>query len=285
MIRRSKLNLEPLESRQMMAGDVSAYAISRILYINGDPADNGIALVDGGNGTFNLIGLTQGGAATTVNGGVSQNFNKIKDIVISMNKGNDAVVVTDIFVNGNLYVSGGKGNDVIGLGEFADTGLVDDAVDSLLGALSVKKSMVIDAGEENDALLARAVSAKTLTASMGAGNDVVTFDAGAGAGVTIEKTASISTSTGDDTVNLTRVSAAKGLTVSTTTGNDDVTLSEIAAKSLSVSLGSEDDDVTIDGSTITKTGTFNGDSGINSYTDGGGNTFGKLVRKNFQTMV
>ena len=284
MIRRPKLKLETLESRQMMAGDVNAYAISKILYINGDSADNGIALVDGGNGTFNVVGLSQGGSATTINGGASQNFNKIKDIVITMNKGNDAVVVTDIFVNGNVFVSGGKGNDVVGLGEFADSGLVDDAVDTLLGALSIKKGLVIDTGEDNDTLLARSLTSKSLVVSMGLGDDNVTFDA-AGAGVSVLKTASISTSTGNDTVNLDQVSASKGLTVSTANGNDTVSLSQITAKSLSVSLGADNDDVAIDGSSITKTAAFNGDSGINSYTDGGGNTFGKLTRKNFQTII
>lgn len=281
------LRLENLESRQMMAGDVSSYAINRILYINGDANANGVALVDDGSGNINVVGITQGGSATTVNGGASQVFTKIKDVVISMGKGDDAVVVTDVALNGNLFISGGKDNDAIGLGEFADTGLIDDAVDTLLGALSIKKSLIIDGSDGDDALMARATTiTKSLTVAMGLGNDTVTFDSSGGSdGVTVLKTATFSGGTGDDNVSLERLTVTKSLSIATHSGDDSVTLDTVSAKSLGVSLGALDDDVTVSDSTVTKTASFNGESGINTFTDGGGNSFGKLTQKNFQTIV
>jgi hypothetical protein len=285
---RQKLNIENLESRQMMAGDVSAYSISKILYVNGDSLSNGIVLTSDVNGVITVAGIEQSGSATTINGGASSTFTKIKDIVISMNKGDDAIVATDLFVNGNLYISGGKDNDAIGLGEFDDTnGLVDDAVDSLLGALTVKKSFVIDSGDGDDALLGRNVTVnKSLVVSMGTGNDIVQFDAdGLGPGVNVLKTATISTSTGDDQVSLYRMTVAKSLTISTHNDQDLVELDSVTTKTLSVPLGSGDDEVTVENSSITKKATFNGDSGLNDYTDLGSNTFNKLTRKNFQNLV
>lgn len=290
MLRKSTchlLNIENLESRQMMAGDVSAYAISKILYVNGDSASNGIVLTSDVNGVITVAGIEQGGAATTINGGVSSTFTKIKDIVISMNKGDDAIVATDLYVNGNLYISGGKDNDAIGLGEFEDTGLIDDAVDSILGALTVKKSFIIDGGDGNDALMARNVTVnKSLVVNMGIGDDVVVFDAdGVGPGVNVLKTATISTSNGNDQVSLSRMTVAKSLTVSTSNDQDLVELDGITVKTLSVPLGSGDDEVIVGNSSVTKKATFNGDSGVNEFTDLGGNTFNKLTRKNFQNLV
>ena len=308
---RHGLNLESLEARQMMAGDVSAYAISKILYINGDAAGNGIALVGGVDGSINVMGISQDGSATTINGGVSQEFTKIKDVVISMDKGDDAVVITDIALNGNLYVAGGKDNDVVALGEFADTGLIDDAVDALLGAVTVKKSAIIDTSDGDDTVLARAVTvSKSLVVSTGIGDDAVIFDSAGGVGdpgVTVLKTATITTSNGNDLVSLTELSVSKTLTISTGndddtvlldgvtvsktlsistgSGNDLVELTETTAKSLTVRMGNDNDDFLVQDTTIAKKSKIDGDQDINTYADLGGNSLGKLTRKNFQTII
>ena len=290
----TRLRLESLESRQMMAGDVSAFAISRILYVNGDVLSNGVALVNDGNGNINVVGLAQGGEATTINDGASQVFTKIKDVVITMNKGDDAIVVSDLFINGNLYIQGAKDNDVVALGQFDDTdSLIDDAVDSLLGALTVKKSVIIDTSDGDDTVLARDTTVtKSIVVSTGVGNDTVRFDSQDNPGdptyvpgLTAIKGVTISTATGNDAVLLDRVTTEKALTISTSNDNDDVTISRVSAKSLNAPLGSGDDDISVEDTTILKTATFNGDTGANTYTDLGGSTFGKLVRKNFQNLV
>lgn len=279
--RASKLRVENLEARQMMAGDVNAFAIGRYLYITGDQASNGIAIVDDGAGNLNVTGLDQGGSATTVNGGASETFVKIKDIVISMGKGDDAVAISDVYVNGNIFVSGGIGDDAIGLGDFTDTGVFDDAVDALLGTLTVKKSVVLSADDGDDTILATDTAiSKTLTVSTGDGFDIVQFD-----DVSVLKSTTIVTGADDDTVSLTQTSAAKSLVISTGNGDDDVTFDQLTANSVTVSLGNDDDDVTVEDTTITKTGTFTGDKDTNSYTGLGVNNIGKLVRKNFATIV
>ena len=62
-------------------------------------------------------------------------------------------------------------------------------------------------------------------------------------------------------------------------------LERLSAKSLTVTLGNEDDSVTVEDVAITKTASFNGEKGIDTYTDLGGNTFGKLKRTNFEVIV
>lgn len=285
--RTKSLRVESLESRQMMAGDVNAFAINRILYINGDVAANGIALVDGGNGDFNLVGLIQGGSATTINGSAnSQVFTKIRDVVITMGKGDDAVAVSGITIKGNLYLAVSQGNDAIGLGDFADTGLFDNAVDALLGSLTVQKSMIVSADDGNDTVLARALAVeKSFILTTGEGDDTVSFDTNGVAGVSSLKGVTVSTAGGADTVSLNAMTVAKGLTVETGTENDEVTISNTTAKDVTVVLSTGDDEVIVDDLTVTKTGTFKGGPGINTYTDLGGNTFGKLKRDNFQNVI
>ena len=265
------LNLEKLEARQMMAGDVNAFAISRILYLQGDVLSNGVAVVDAGGGNINVVGLNQAGSATTINDGVSQTFTKIKDFVITMGKGDDAVVVSNIFVKGSLFIQGSLGNDVVGLGAFEDTGLVDDAVDSLLGALTVKNSATITTDAGDDTIIAQNVTINgSLVLSTGIGNDTVRLESHGDPG---------------DLDFVSGVTVVKSATISTSTGNDTVYLERLSAKSLTVALSNEDDSIAVEDVTITKTASFNGENGIDTYTDLGGNTFGKLKRKNFEVIV
>ncbi len=265
-------SLENLESRQMMAGDVDAFAISRILYLQGDTLGNGVALVDGGGGNINVVGLNQAGSATTINNGASQTFTKIKDIVITMGKGDDAIVVSNIFVNGALFIQSGLGNDVVGLGAFEDSGLVDDAVDALLGALTIKNSVTISTDVGDDTVIAEnATINKMLTLATGLGNDTVRLESHGNPG---------------DVDYVPGVTVLKSVTISTSLGNDILYLERLAAKSLDVTLSNGNDSVTLEKVAITKTANLNGDTDNDTYTDLGGNTFGKkLIRKNFETIV
>lgn len=279
-VRSCKLRAESLESRQMMAGDVDAYAIGRYLYLTGDDASNGVAITNDGSGNLNVVGLNQGGLATTINGSASQSFVKIKDIIVSLGKGDDALAITNVALQGNLYVSGGKGNDAVGLGNFTDTGLFDDAVDALLGTLTVRKSVILNGDDGDDTILADDVAIRaSLVISTGLGNDTV--QCGDNLGVTA-KNATFSTSTGDDLLSLQRVSIAKSLVLSTGLDNDDVTLNQVSAKNLTVSLSNGDDDVSVQDSTTTRTAIFSGGSDTNHYTSLGTNTFKKLIRKGFE---
>ena len=67
--RRRLINrLEQLESRQMMAGDVTVSVVGGILYINGDSADNSISISATANTDEFTISSNDGGD-TTINGG------------------------------------------------------------------------------------------------------------------------------------------------------------------------------------------------------------------------
>jgi hypothetical protein len=282
------LTLESLEDRRMMTGDVKANAIGKILYITGDNAANGVMLTSSGD-LIDVVGIDQGGAATTINkDDTHQTFFKIKDVVISLGKGDDAVVVTNLNLKGTVFVSGGLGNDAVGLGNFTDTGLFADSVDAALGALTCNNSLIVDASDGDDTVLAQAVTTnKALTIAMGAGNDSLSMQ-----NISVGKSLSIDLGVGNDTANLTPsnpadpgITVVKNVGISTGAGDDILTINKLSAKKLGISLGGNDDTLDVENTTTINSTAFNGDTGINTYNDNGGNTLAKLTTKNFQTPV
>jgi hypothetical protein len=281
----SSLRLENLESRHMMAGDVMAFTSAKTLYVLGDNASNGVALVDDGSGNVNVIGLEQDGSETLINGDTNQVFSKVKNIVIVTGTGDDAVVVADLTVKGSLTITTEGGDDAIGLGGYLDPDdLFDDAVDSLLSDLTVKGPTTINAGGgDNNVIMDDATINSVLTIVTGIGDN--TIELGVTSPVTVKGVVTIATSIGNDTVNLNGLTTTKELVVSTSVGNDEVTLTDVTAKYVTVALGPGDDEVTVEDTTVRKTAVFDGSTGDNIYNDAGGNSFGNLIRTNFQTIT
>lgn len=281
------LKVESLESRQMLAGDVDAFAYGKFLYVMGDAADNGVAIVDGGNGTISVIGLEQGGSATTINGDAGPvNFNKISNIIVSTGKGNDAVVVSNLALKGNLSIFGDHGNDAIALGDFDDANdLFDDAVDPLLGALTVNKNVIIQDSHGNNSILIDGLDArKSMQIVTGNGDDSIDWQGALGN--VVGKSLTINSGNGNDAVTLANLAIGKTLTINTVTGDDDVTLRDLSAKSLNVVLGTGDDSVTVEDVTIAKNATYNGVNGDDEFIGLGTNTVGKKLKQlKFTTIV
>ena len=108
---------EPLEKRQMLAGDVTASVSGGVLTITGDNVSNNIAISAGANaGEVVVSGATTTGTDegnTLVNGQADAvTFTGVTDdIVVQMNEGFDKVVVTDLDIAGDFRATLGAGND------------------------------------------------------------------------------------------------------------------------------------------------------------------------------
>ena len=240
---------EALENRLALAGDVNAFAIGTVLHIRGDSEDNGVAVHSTSEGVIEVTGLVRDGLATTINESASQTFTKIKDIVITLNDGDDALVITKLPVSGSISVQLGEGNDVLALGEFDNSGdLVDDIVDDLVGALTVKTSLLIDTGDGDDVIVGRNVSARNFTLATGIGNDSVTFDRNGEP---------------NDNDFIPGVTTSAGLTINMGIGASDVTLDGITVQSLTLTLGDADDELSFKNSTVAKGISIDGRNGAN----------------------
>lgn len=115
------LKLEALESREVLAGNVSVFVQGSVLFVLGDNRDNGVEIRQSGIDTYQVRGLHHGGSATTINGSTgTRTFNAVgDDVFVSLSGGNDRVDVLGqsngqrSLIKGDLKVYGGSGNDFI----------------------------------------------------------------------------------------------------------------------------------------------------------------------------
>lgn len=111
---RPRLFAEPLEPRNLLAGNVSAFLSGDNLIINGDNLSNTISVESFGPGTVQVRGF-----GTSVNGTPNgiKTFPVSGTIQIEMNRGYDVVRVTNLVIQDNLWMSMGAGNDEVLLGK------------------------------------------------------------------------------------------------------------------------------------------------------------------------
>src|SRR4051794_36583312 len=95
--RKSKLNLENLEDRQMMAGDLAAYVSGGNLYVNEAPGqigqDNGVIISQLANGKIRVSGdfTPMGSGVSKVNGMAFQDFTVTNNLIVKLGAGNDGI--------------------------------------------------------------------------------------------------------------------------------------------------------------------------------------------------
>ena len=275
--RAKKLQLESLEGRWLMAGDVSANVIGGNLFIIGDDLSNHISVSDGPNaGEVVITGLPDGNAvATTVGGqptvtktGVTQN------IVIVLRGGEDILDLNDLTVAKNLGVSMDDGDDEVNVGTgvavtivanpnlvtvgsnaLIATGTGEDTIN--IASLEVTGSLGIQAGTEDDhvhlGLVNLSVSnnlvngdvvkARDLVINLGLGDDELTASH-----VGIKRAIGIA-GAGGDTVNLDHVKA-NHVAIALLGGEDHVTIKHLTAVNLGIFTGGDNDEVTIEDSSF-----------------------------------
>src|SRR5215210_2479327 len=124
MARRThRLSLDRLESRELMAGDITAFVSSNTLFLGevaaqaGQP--NAVQVTQFANGVVRVTGQTNsGGTLTHVNGAVSQDFYLPNgSLVVSFGAGNDRIrVLTGKFDNVNIDLSYPNTSDADSIG-------------------------------------------------------------------------------------------------------------------------------------------------------------------------
>jgi hypothetical protein len=106
---------ETLETRNLLAGDVTASIHHGDLVIKGDNLANGITITAGTTaGTVVVTGVNAGGSATNVNGtanGAVTLSGFTDDLKINMKGGDDTVTITGLTVPDKAKLKGGDGDD------------------------------------------------------------------------------------------------------------------------------------------------------------------------------
>ncbi len=173
-------SFERLETRTLMAGNVTAAVVGGNLTITGDSSPNVISLHEiGDTGQWRITG----GIKTAINGNLDSLVTApvTGDITIDLNGGNDRLTVQNGNIPGNLTVTMGDGNDAATLANLEIGTYLHfegNAGNDKLGVRNVAVSdptfsyySSIDMNDGNDTALINHLSDQDLSLSMGTGAD------------------------------------------------------------------------------------------------------------------
>jgi hypothetical protein len=240
------VRLETLETRNLMAGNITASVVNDELVLNGDNLANQVEVHQTAGNLFKVKGLN----GTTINGKADKSFIFQKGIRVDLKGGDDhffsggTVFVDDI--HGDLNINMGAGKDSVLLGRVnvqgktvIDTSTEDDVVGINLAVL---KNLTINTGSGSDTVNMGLMNAKATTVNMDAGNDKFfsTFSS--------TESLKVESGNGDDTVEL-FISTSSGVVDLLTGNNNDVVKVQASiANKFNIDTSSGDDKVELSGS-------------------------------------
>jgi len=262
-----RLNLEGLETRALLAGDVTVSVLNGNLLIVGDSADNDITIEQGTTAdSFIVTGIGTVGGDTNINGAPSTTgtFTGVThNITVRMNGGDDTVsVLADTLTPGNLSISMGSGDNTVAIGAGAtitnNLAITTDGGDDTITVTdtTVNGSANIQTGGGDDDVTLTGLTVGEDTAAGAASQNVFgTSPLGRFLNALFQDNSS---------------NSKPGLTVDTGFGDDTVTASELTVHgSASIETGFGDDTVSLT------------DVTVDNQTTGGGNTNVAGLLQNF----
>jgi hypothetical protein len=235
MLRRNRttqLRIEALESRAMMAGNVTAAVVGGNLLIRGDNQFNDIAITAGPNpGDF----LITGNNGTTVNGSSAPitESGVTRNVMIAFKKAGCTLKIGDsqdqtLSIPGQLAIGAGSGNNTIDLENLQIGGNLNVGLGNGQNTLTVDsvtaRAALIGAGSGGDTVtISNTTVTKEFLVGTGNGSDTVTIT-GPGADAVMARSLSVLTGGGSDVVNLADVDIRRGLLVNLGRGDDTLNL-------------------------------------------------------------
>jgi hypothetical protein len=306
---RRTMVVEQLEGRSMLAGNIAVSVAGGNLIITGDNRDNAVLVQQGDNpGEYLITGFDfadsgvvgfQAGPTTITGsgtvevpdlGGTSARLvrNVTGNIIINMNKGNDAVGVGNS-IDDLVALAEACG---FGLGLGSGSGSASGSVTSAAvtvdqDKLFVPRSLIINLGDGNNsvATIADVTGSEVITGGKNTDNVAVGFGAGSGSGsgsgsgadndVEIGGSLVISTAKGNDNICVENAVMNGALSINAGDGNNVVHADEFLAATATVVAGNGNDTIAVerfdvDASVVVIAGNGNNLIAVNRFTVGDG---------------
>jgi len=248
--RTNRLNVDRLESREVLSGNVTAYVSSNTLFIVEQAGQygqaNAVQVSQLASGNIRVTGLVNAsGTLTRVNGAGYQDFFLPNGtLVASLGAGNDKVrVLTAKFNNVNLDLSYPNTND-------AD--VIDVNGVQLTGAMQLRTGGGADAIYVRNTKVGDGSGYEDLNINSGAGADVVKVGQIGGAFVEVRGNLILNTFTSlaeldPDTVNVYQALVYKSIYLDTGAGNDTIKFGDVTAgEDIVIVAGDGNDKATLD---------------------------------------
>jgi hypothetical protein len=232
-----RLTLESLESRLPLAGNVTATVVDGKLTVLGDAQANVIVIeevffFDAGPG-FQVRGL----AGTTINGASSafRSFDEVRDILVSLGRGNDRMVIAEVGVVSSLEPGPIFVSDPISRLIQEGPVLVGSP-----GNANIAGQLTINLSDGNDTAIVYATAGEGIAIEAGAGDDQFYHvdDAAHDTGPL-----RVRMGEGNDLASVTVFNASQQIDLQTANGNDQVFATLATPTQLTVHTGIGDDNV------------------------------------------
>ena len=215
------LFVEGLETRAMLAGNVTASVSNNTLFVTGDNLDNSIVIQQTGTSQFSVVGT-----GTTVNGRATAfiAFN-VRNFEIDLRGGADSLGIS----NNSAYLAELQA-EFLG-GPEASPGISEDAL-TLQGYANIRS------GVGDDAMAVQLNAGQNIFVDSNAGSDAVVLEGSTAVAILINSDTGNQTTDGDDFVRARDVLVTRSsLVINSFAGNDNLTLSDISAVHIVVNGG------------------------------------------------
>ena len=235
---------ELLESRTLLAGNVTAGLVDGNLIITGDADDNNVEVVVTVDGV-----VVRGLDGTTVNGSADDAI-LIPDsdtvrgsLIANMGDGNDRIQIEGVDVRRRITISGGNGDDEIGLTSLEARRRIelhgDEGNDTVVvNNVDARRKVKLALGEGDDlAAVDTVTSRRKLVVTAGAGDDNVSV-----ADSSMRRKTRLRLGSGDDTAAITNSDLGRRLRINGEMGDDLVQIEDSTVKRISRLLGRRGDD-------------------------------------------
>lgn len=225
-LRHRPLFVESLETRAMLAGNVTASVRGSTLFVSGDNLDNSVVIQQTGPSRFTVAGAT--GSDTRVNGrtvGTAFVANNVRNFEIDLRAGNDSLGIS----NSNVYLAELQA-EFLG-GPQAAPGLPEDAL-TLRGYANIRT------GLGDDAIAVQLNATANIFVDSNAGSDAVVVEGSTAVALLVNADTGNQTTDGDDFVRVRDVLITRGaLVINTFAGNDNILLTDSSAVAVVVNAG------------------------------------------------
>jgi hypothetical protein len=283
--KRHRLTLEPLENRQLLAGNISIETSDGNLVILGDALSNRISIRQTGLGQFTVTG--KDGEQFRTPGGLYQKTpvkvaNVRGGLLVSLASGNDSVQIQGLGSSRSLgafvTVLTGPGKDEVAISQLQTGGLQYPPQIKVPTELNRQRAAIGNSAYWN------ATTPGSITIDTGAGDRASDGDTVSLQSINVEGPTMINTGFGADQVKLNGMTGRQAV-INTSAGSDQVELAQQASVSfdtLNITMGDDNDYVNIGTGpfqlTSINTSRFEGGRGVNILT-GYGNLDAKTRKR------
>jgi hypothetical protein len=224
-----RLFLEGLETRAMLAGNVTAAVRGGTLFVTGDNGDNNVVIQQTGANRFTVVGVA--GSTTTVNNrpeGIVFTGNSVRNFEIDLRGGNDTLGIS----NDSTYLDALSAELAAGLGGPVTPSATTASALTLAGYANIR------GGAGNDAIAVNLKAGASIFVDGNAGSDAIVVEGSTAVSLLVNTDTGNQSTDGADYLRVRNVAISRGSIVANTfSGDDNLLITDDSAAAFVINSG------------------------------------------------